>query len=121
MWDPTAEGLIPEPSIKRCNAMGQWLDKYGESIYETSASPYERPAWGRYTEKPGYLYLHIFEWPQDHPVEIPLDAADIESIVLLSDFDEQELYYNDTGGGTTIDLYPTPPDEIASVIKVVKK
>ncbi|MDY7393984.1 alpha-L-fucosidase [Aureibaculum sp. 2210JD6-5] len=32
---PTAEGLIPEPSIERLSEIGRWLDRNGEAIYGT--------------------------------------------------------------------------------------
>lgn len=32
---PTAEGLIPQPSIQRLQGMGDWLDVNGEAIYAT--------------------------------------------------------------------------------------
>ena len=49
---PTAEGLIPAPSVERLAAIGRWLRNNGESIYGTSASPVPAPAWGRLTRSP---------------------------------------------------------------------
>lgn len=62
---PTAEGVIPQPSVERLAAVGRWLKVNGESIYGASATPfpYELP-WGVITSKPGRLYLHVFEWPK---------------------------------------------------------
>ncbi len=38
----------------------------GESIHGASACPFPKaPAWGRVTQKPGRLYLHVFDWPKD--------------------------------------------------------
>jgi alpha-L-fucosidase len=61
---PTAEGVIPEPSVERLAEVGQWLKANGEAIHGTSANPYpyELP-WGVLTAKPGRLFLHVFEWP----------------------------------------------------------
>ena len=61
---PTGEGEIPEASVERLAAMGQWMQTNGEAIYGTTASPFKRLPWGRATEKPGKLFLHVFEWPQ---------------------------------------------------------
>lgn len=61
---PTAEGEIPEPSIKRLKEIGSWLQDNGEAIYGTKASPFSYEFnWGRITQKPGKLYLLLTEWP----------------------------------------------------------
>jgi alpha-L-fucosidase len=61
---PTAEGVIPAPSIDRLQAVGQWLKTNGESIYGTQQSPFPCDfPWGRVTCKPGHVYLHLFRWP----------------------------------------------------------
>lgn len=61
---PTAEGIIPEASQRILRTIGKWLAVNGESIYETSHSPFYFPdiTW-RCTVKPGKLYLHILKWP----------------------------------------------------------
>ena len=66
---PKSDGTIPQESIDRLHAMGQWMKVNGEAIYGTTASPTPRPAWGRITTKAGdgttTLYLHVFDWPAD--------------------------------------------------------
>lgn len=61
---PTAEGEIPKASIERLQAVGKWLEVHGEAIYGTSPSPFPcEIEWGAITQKPGKLYLHVFDWP----------------------------------------------------------
>jgi alpha-L-fucosidase len=61
---PTAEGVIPEASQEILRTIGKWIAVNGESIYDTSASPFYLPdiTW-RATVKPGKVYLHILNWP----------------------------------------------------------
>ena len=63
---PTSEGLIPQPSVDRLKEVGSWLKMNSESVYGTGPSPfsYELP-WGIITTKPGKVYLHVFDWPQN--------------------------------------------------------
>ena len=68
---PTAEGLIPQPSIDRLREVGQWMEKNGESIYGSGRGPYPPLAWGRVTAKPDKLFIHVFDWPQDSKIILP--------------------------------------------------
>jgi len=46
--------------------MGEWLDKNGDSVYGTSASPYKRLSFdGRCTVDGSKLYLNVFTWPSN--------------------------------------------------------
>jgi len=61
---PTAEGVIPQPSVERLLAIGQWLDVNGEAIYATRPSPFPYEfEWGRVTAKDNRLFLLFFDWP----------------------------------------------------------
>jgi alpha-L-fucosidase len=62
---PTAEGVVPQPSIDRLREVGAWMKVNGESIYGTKGTPFRYDAsWGTVTQKPGKLYLHVFDWPK---------------------------------------------------------
>jgi alpha-L-fucosidase len=61
---PTSEGLIPQPSVERLEAIGKWMKVNGESIYGTSASPFRRYSFdGRVTMKGNRMYIHLFNKP----------------------------------------------------------
>jgi alpha-L-fucosidase len=81
---PTAEGLIPQPSVERLKAMGKWMKANGESIYGTTASPLGKVPWGRCTAKPGKLYLHVFNWPTDGKLEVSMPPNKVKRAYLLA-------------------------------------
>lgn len=63
---PTAEGVIPQPSVERLGQVGEWLKINKDAVYGTRPSPfqYELP-WGIITTKPNKMYLHVFKWGKD--------------------------------------------------------
>jgi len=117
---PTGEGLIPQPSVERLEEIGKWMDANSESIYGTSASPFEKLIWGRCTikkHKSGTtLYLHVFDWPKDGKLLIPGLESEVKSARLLVGGAELKSQKNATG--VVVDLPAEAPDAIASVIKM---
>jgi alpha-L-fucosidase len=82
---PTAEGLIPQPSVDRLRAVGAWMKTNGEAIYGTTASPFPTQlAFGRATSKPGRVYLHVFDWPGDGKLRVPSWGAPVKRAYLLT-------------------------------------
>ncbi len=114
---PTSEGLIPQPSVERLEAIGRWLKVNGEAIYGTSASPFKRLAWGRCTTKPGRLYLHVFDWPTDGRLTIPM-AGKVTGAYLLTQPDKP-LDVACTGNSVDIRVPASTPDPIASVVVAI--
>ncbi len=93
---PTAEGLIPEPSVERLTEIGNWMQKNGESVYGTSASPFFKLPWGRSTTKKiksgNLLYLHVFNWPKDGVLRVPGLKTRIKDIYLLTNSKQKFAY-----------------------------
>jgi alpha-L-fucosidase len=115
---PTSEGLIPAPSVERLHAMGKWLKQNGESIYGATAGPLSKaPAWGRVTQKPGKLYLHVFDWPQSGKLVVPgVSGKNITTAYLLADPGRTPLALTDGSDGVVVTLPGKAPDAVASVI-----
>ena len=115
---PTAEGLIPAPSIERLKDIGAWMKINSESIYGTTASPCNRPAWGRITtkERDGAtkLYLNVFAWPKDGSLFLPV-VNKVKACHLLAD--TSRVFQTTTDDrGTTVTVSGSAPDNISSVV-----
>jgi len=116
---PTAEGLIPQPSIDRLEAMGKWMARNSESIYGTTASPFEKLPWGRCTAKPAKLYLHVFDWPQNGELEIPVLGNRANRAYLLAQKQRGDLLLAiDDAGNLVVTVPRKAPDPINTVVVV---
>jgi alpha-L-fucosidase len=60
---PKGDGSFDKKDLNILNDIGQWMDKNGESIYGTMASPLPLQNWGVSTLKDDRIYLHVFKWP----------------------------------------------------------
>jgi alpha-L-fucosidase len=113
---PTAEGLIPAPSIERLAAIGEWMKVNSESIYGTTASPLGEVPWGRCTAKPGKLYLHVFDWPTDGKLEVSGLNKTVKKVYLLANKQNNKLPVSKAEDKVVITVPHQVPDSINTVI-----
>jgi alpha-L-fucosidase len=113
---PDALGRIPQPSVERLQAMGRWTRANGEAIYGTAASPFAKLPWGRCTRKPGILYLHVFDWPQDGRLIVPGLKSSVRSARLLAG--GEPLRVESKGNDKLIHVPASAPDPVASAVRV---
>ena len=79
---PMPDGRIEPRQVERLKEMGQWLAKYGESIYGTRGGPFPRADWGGTTYKDNIIYLHLLK-PELDSVTLPaLDKKIVDHRVL---------------------------------------
>lgn len=108
---PRPDGSIPEEALERLQAIGEWLSRYGESIYRTQAGITGEQAWGVSTQKDDVLYLHVL----DHQESITLpDVAKPLGVVRMCD--GEAVPYTWKKGVLTVT--PSATDLPDNVIKV---
>jgi alpha-L-fucosidase len=81
---PAPTGEIPADQATRLREIGQWLKKYGESIYGTRGGPYHNGEWGGSTYKDNKIYLHIAKW-KGNKIELPALKSKIIRVTSLTD------------------------------------
>jgi alpha-L-fucosidase len=59
---PMPNGEISEEFVTRLHAVGEWLSRYGESIYNTRGGPLAPADWGVTTQKGDTIYVHVLHW-----------------------------------------------------------
>ena len=101
--------------VDRLLAIGQWLKVNGAAIYGTHRTPFkEKLPFGYATRKPGRLFLEITHWPADHRIAVPMQSKIISANMLTAP--NHALQITASAAGQMIELPPTAPDKIASVV-----
>jgi len=67
---PRPDGTIPDEAVERLLAMGEWLGKYGEAIYETEGGFIPEQEWGVTTQKGNVLYIHVLK--HQDSIKVPM-------------------------------------------------
>lgn len=115
---PKADGTFPQESIDRLKAIGSWMKVNGESVYGTSASPFEHIPWGRVTQKKKgdktLLYLHVFDWPTDGKLQLNGIGNTPERVYFLANGAKLDFTKNENT--ITIPLPSDSNDEYNTVI-----
>ena len=113
---PKPDGTIQKEFVERLEAIGRWMDKYSDAIYDTTASPFNLlPFYGRVTCKDDKLYVHVFEWPGDLVARLPNLRNKVTAAYLLEDGSPPVDVVRD-GSDWLVQLPQSPPDAVASVI-----
>ncbi len=115
---PDARGRVPEPAQAALKGVGAWMNVHGEAIYGTTASPFARLPWGRATQKPGLLYLMVFDWPENGRLFVPM-KGEVRSARVLGTNEEVAYRRSVTEGGRLeLRLAKQPADASCSVIRL---
>ena len=134
---PTAEGLIPQPSVERLAEIGKWMRVNGEAIYGTGPTIFGAEYGGttktkdgygkkqdtnsgrnwRCTTKPNRLYFHFFKWPGEKFAVAGMKSKAVKAY-LLADEKRTALNVTQEGDMLTVALPDEAPDKNASVLCV---
>jgi len=99
---PMSDGRIEPLQVDRLKEMGQWLQKYGNSIYGTRGGPFKPTDWGVSTRKGNTIFLHILKWYGDSPrIVIPELGMKIRSCRLANG---GKVKLTKQGGNTVIEF-----------------
>ncbi len=110
---PRPDGYIEPAYVERLREVGQWLEKYGESIYETRGGPHPNGEWGGFTYKENVLYVHVLDWSK-LPESLPYITQKVEKVTCLTG---GEVNWSQSQKGLRLSVSGGPEDPIDTIIK----
>jgi alpha-L-fucosidase len=112
---PMPNGKIQQENIDTLMAMGEWLEKYGETIYETRKGPIRPAEWGATTmTKNGTVYIHLLEMKGENLL-IPSLPKKIKSATYFENGDLVD--YEETKYGLLLNIPKNRQNNIDTVLK----
>jgi len=115
---PYPNGEIDPQFATRLHAVGEWLAKYGDSIYGTRGGPVPSGDWGVTTQKEDKIYIHILNW--GNPLlALPPIASKITSAQML--IDSAKIEVTQGADGVILKIPPPKADETDRVIVLTLK
>ena len=122
---PDATGKIPEQAVKILGEVGEWMKANSPSVYGCGASEFEKPEWGRFTQKGKKLYAHLFERGVG-PLILENMAGKVESARYLCDLSEANISRPWNQPDNCTDAFISPrsgrlPDEKDTVVEISLK
>ena len=115
---PMPNGEIQPEHMERLKQMGDWLRKYGETIYETKGGPLTPRDWGVTTQKGNKVYVHILKWT-DESIILPSWGKKVKAARLFSS--KAPIKFAESEFGIALKVPKANFDEIDTVIELEMK
>jgi alpha-L-fucosidase len=115
---PRPDGTIQPEAVERLRAIGDWLKKYGTSIYGTRGGPVTPREWGVTTQRGDTVFVHILNWP-DRVLSIPDFDRQVVRATMLDDGSVVDVA--SVKGGITLAIPQQPGERADRVVVLLTK
>ena len=79
------DGSIADTDARRMREMGQWLSRYGESVYDTAGGIWKPTADYAACCRGNTVYLHILKNEEEVELSLPLEKNQIVSFACMTE------------------------------------
>ena len=114
---PRPDGKLPVEAVERLKAIGDWMGRYGETIYGTRGGIVRPHDWGVTTQKGNTLYVHIMNC-QDRALFLPLTERRVASARMYDG--HQKVRVSKNAEGVTLEL-PAVPKGVDTIVELTLK
>lgn len=111
---PMPNGKIQPEFVQTLKEMGQWMEKYGETIRGTRGGPIDQKSWGVSTQKDKKVFLHVLN-AEDSNLFLSGFIQKVNSVSMFGT--ATKLKFKQDAFGTVIEL-PTKLDEIDTILVI---
>jgi alpha-L-fucosidase len=111
---PMPTGEVAPREVEVLKVVGDWMGKYGESIYQTRGGPLRNAAWGGTTYRDDKVFVHVLNWPGTTLMLPPIE----EKILSAKALTGGEVKFEQTATGISLTLAENDRDALNSVIEL---
>src|SRR6266576_1922880 len=112
---PYPNGEIDPQFVARLQSVGEWLQKYGDSIYGTRGGPIPPGDWGVTPQKQDKIYVHILNW-KTPLLALPPIATKVSKAQAL--VDNASVEFTQNADGVVLKI-PTPKGDVTDRLIVL--
>ena len=95
--------------------VGEWMKKYGETIYGTRGGPVTPKSWGVTTAKGNLVYVHLLN-PESETLLLPEFGKKVKKAYLFDD--NSKVDFKQDGFGTVIKVPSARLHEIDTIVVI---
>jgi alpha-L-fucosidase len=110
---PMPDGRIQPESVRILKEMGVWMDRYGETVYNTRGGPAGAKTWGVTTMTKDKIFVHVLD-AEDPVLYVPLQGRTVKKAYSFEN--KEQIIYKKQGEGILVNLPDIPPDLIDYII-----
>src|SRR5271157_2005023 len=110
---PYPNGEIDPQFVTRLHAVGEWLSKYGDSIYGTRGGPIPPGDWGVTTQKDNQIYVHVLNWGAPLLALPPIASKVVGAHSMV---DGASVEFTQNSDGLILKVPPAKKEEVDRVI-----
>lgn len=111
---PGPDGSFPKEAATRLKEIGEWLSKYGESVYGTTAGIIPPQDWGVTAMKNNTMYVHILNL-NNNSLHLPIKGYKVKNAISLIDGKEIKVKQDRNEITLYLNEIPTEIDYIIEV------
>jgi alpha-L-fucosidase len=115
---PMPNGEIQQEFIDRLHAVGEWLSRYGDSIYDSRGGPIAPGEWGVTTHKADKIFVHVLNWNAPLLALPPITGTVTNAQLLV---DGVRVPFTQSDKGVVLTLPDTTGNEVDRVVVLTRR